>query len=89
MNQYLVGTRVLLAGLFTDANGNAIDPTTVAAKIRTPDGVVSDLTVQRDGVGAYSVPFTTAAVGLHQYRFVGTGAAAAANEGAFLANSVF
>jgi len=89
MNTYLVGTRVLLAGQFTDSNGNALDPTTVVAKLRTPDGVVSTLTVQRNGVGAFSVSYTPGAIGLHQYRFEGSGAAVAANESQFLANSVF
>jgi hypothetical protein len=87
--QYTVGTTIQITATFTDDDGVKVDPTEVTAELRTPAGVLEDLTVVRDSTGEYHADYTPALNGLHQYRFIGTGAVAAANEGSFMAQTTF
>lgn len=84
MSSYLEGNIVKLTASFTDEDGDAADPTTVVLKIRKPDGTLEeDITPTNDAVGSYSYTYTPATVGKYYYRFEGTGAIVAADDGDF------
>jgi hypothetical protein len=91
MNIYSCGTTVEIDALFQDASGNMGDPTNITAQMILPDGTYIDVTtaVQRRDVGSYFIQYIPLISGLHQYRVAGTGVFAAANEGAFYAESSF
>ena len=89
MNTYDVGDQVKCSVAFTDANGNAADPTTVLFKYLVDHGSTTTLTygeddeVVNDATGSYYVLLTVNAEGTWTYRFEGTGAVVAAAEDAF------
>lgn len=89
--QYIIGTQIQLNSTFQDAFGNLVDPSTVTATILTPDGVETDISgsVIRQSQGVYAADFTPVQRGLHQFRFAGSGAVIAANEGNFIAQTDF
>lgn len=91
MNQFTVGTLVNLDVLFKDVNGDPVDPTDVTCFIRLPDGEEQNLSesVIPIGPGQYRVEFQVTMNGLHEYRFAGTGAVAAAGENFFMGQTVF
>ena len=71
---------------FKDAAGSLTDPTTVTLVVKEPDGTETTYTtvqVTHDATGRYSKDFAPDQSGTHFYRWVGTGAVAAAFEGAF------
>lgn len=87
MASYAAGQLVRLSVSFTVA-GVATDPTTVACKVKTPDGLETSYTlaggqVVKDSVGAYHFDFAVAQAGWHYYGFTGTGTVQAASEGTF------
>jgi hypothetical protein len=83
---YDVGDLVRLGAAFTKS-GVATDPTTLTLKIRTPGGVTTtytyptDAQLSRDGPGLYHLELALGASGTWVYRWAGTGAAQAAEEG--------
>lgn len=89
MNTYDVGDQVKCSVAFTDANGNAADPTTVLFKYKRNHGGTTTLTygeddaVEKDGTGSYYVLLTVSAEGTWTYRWEGTGDVVAAAEDAF------
>lgn len=88
-NTYAVGQAVTLSATFKTNVGVATDPTTIALKVRTPDGLTTAYTyaaaqLTRDSAGAYHLDYTTALPGAHVYRFEGAGAVAAVAEGTFM-----
>ncbi len=91
MNAYDLGdTRRLSAAFNIAANSpTATDPTTLNFKMREPDGTVTtylegtDAELVKDSTGNFHVDWLLAQVGRHRYRWVGTGAAAEADTGAF------
>lgn len=91
MNMYTVGTVVEMSGFFEDLDGNRADPTFVRASIILPDGSLVSLTdgVQRRDTGDYFVLYVPPLSGLYQYRLIGYGAVAAANEGQWYAETSF
>lgn len=86
---YAVDTEVRVTATFT-VDDAVTDPTTVTAVIRTPGGVNTtyvfgvDAELVKDSTGVYHVDVAADQAGRWVYRFVGTGAAAAAGERTFL-----
>lgn len=87
MNVYDIGDVARVSATFT-VGGTATDPTAITAKVQAPDltetsyvyGVAS---VVRSSAGAYYLDIPCAAAGRYRVRWVGTGAAAAAEEASF------
>ena len=88
MNQYTNNTLIQLNITITNAAGNPVDPTTLDLKVMTPDGVVTDYagSIVRTSVGIYYAQLLPVQIGLHQYEWIGTGAAQVATIGQFLIN---
>lgn len=85
MNRYKVGATVVLSLTVTDPDtAQLVDPDTVTATVRRPDGMTSAPTVSHPSVGVYRVSVVADAEGPWRYRFVGTGAYAGVAEGAFI-----
>lgn len=86
MNQYIAGTLIQINLAVTTSTGTPISPTTVTFKIQTPDGVVTDYsgTVVDVSAGVYYAQFNPVQVGLHQYEWIGTGAAQISSVAQFL-----
>lgn len=96
MAEINTGDMMRISAAFTDIAGVAADPTTVTLKIRA-DGVDTDLVVGaggiiKDSVGNYhydySIPTADSYVKV-EYRWQGTGAVTAVEEGMFYAVSRF
>lgn len=84
MDSYAPGNTILLEGTITDTtSGLKVDPTTVTCVVRPPNGPVINPAVTRKGLGEYSAEVNASVPGIWAYRFVGTGASATAQEGAF------
>lgn len=89
MNQYDVGDLVRVAGVFTDADGVAIDPATVAFKLKKPDRSITtylygiDLQLVKDSTGNYRVDISADVKGTYKYRWYSTGNGQAAGESQF------
>jgi hypothetical protein len=79
------GDEVTLEATFT-VDGTLTDPTAVTCEVRRPDGTVVTPTATRDSLGKYTAKVTPAdgEEGDWWYRFVGTGAAKAAERKMFL-----
>lgn len=76
MNTYDIGDAVVLTATFSVA------PTTVTLTLRAPDGTESTPAVSSTG-GTSTATVVTTQAGIYRYRWEGTGAAVAAEEGAF------
>lgn len=74
---------------FEVESGTDTDPTTTTFYMCEPDGVETtyvygvDGALTRSAAGKFSVTWTTAKVGRHQWRWKGTGAVTAADTGEF------
>lgn len=84
-NTYDVGDLIRLTATFTDANGDAVDPTTVSFSIRDPSGNLATVTyaaadITKSGTGVYFYDLSIDEVGYWVWRAVGTGAGEAAGE---------
>jgi hypothetical protein len=94
VNIYKNGQKVRISVAFT-VSDVATDPTTVTAKIKDPSGNVStylygtDAALVKDSVGNYHVDVVTDENDLWHYRFEGTTACVAVEEGSFRVSSVF
>ena len=88
-NTYDIGDLVRCTGTFTNAAGNAIDPTTVTFKVRDPPlneteyVYGDDAEVVKDGVGVYHVDVSVDESGRWRYRWESTGTGQAAGEAEF------
>lgn len=84
MSSYLIGKIIRLGATF-EVDSVATDPTTVSLIVQDPDGVDTTYTypasVSKSATGVYYYDLTLSAAGLYCYRWVGTGAAAAVEEG--------
>lgn len=83
------GDVVRLAADFTDPAAALVDPGVVTCKVQDPAGAVVTYAggaIVRDSLGRYHVDVPIALSGRHYYRWIGTGANAAAEEGSFLAD---
>lgn len=75
------GALVRLTASFRDDAGDPVDPTTVTAKTKDPNGVVltygyltSPADIVRDELGEYHVDVVADEVGTWTYKWIGTGA---------------
>lgn len=86
-NGYVLGNLSQVSVAFTDDANVPADPTTVICIIVEPDGTKTTYTygtgdeVVRDGVGEYHLDLLIDAAGSWPYRWAGTGAVIAADEG--------
>lgn len=89
MNSYDKGDVIRCSGAFTNAAGEAQDPTAVLFKFKTPAGVTTTYTYDaddelvKDSTGNYHVDIDAGEIGLWSYRFYSTGSGQAAAEGQF------
>lgn len=83
MTTYDVGDLVRLAVEFTDADGAPADPTAVSLRVK--HGSTTDVytDAETDSTGAYHKDVEATAPGAWSYRWIGTGAVQAAEEGRF------
>lgn len=91
VNAYDVGDVVRLTGTFA-VGGTNTDPSTVTLYVEDPGGNVATLTyadeeLTKSGTGVYYYDQAIDEAGLWKYRFVGTGAAAAAVQGRLFART--
>ena len=82
-NTYDIGDQVRLSVAFTNSAGVATDPTTVTITIRKPDQTTSTPTALTSATGTWYTDVTLDQTGNWYYRFAGTGALVAAEEGEF------
>jgi hypothetical protein len=83
-----IGDSVPLVVAFTNEAGAAADPTDVLLDVLDPTGfsrtyAYSGLDITRTGTGAYSRSVTPDLSGVWQWRWRGTGAVTAVDEGSF------
>jgi len=89
VNQYDVGDLVRVTGVFKDAEGVAIDPSTVAFKLRKPNRSITtylygtDIQLVKDSTGNYRVDISADVKGIYKYRWYSTGNGQAAGENQF------
>jgi hypothetical protein len=87
-----VGDVPAIKTVFTDANGTAIDPTTITLYLKPPSGAVGTYTYPADvtklSAGTYSYNGTATAAGYWSVRWVGAGAAVAAEQSIYFVRSV-
>lgn len=87
--------RVSTAPGFKNAAGAPADPTTVTLRWRRHGGTTTmwvfgtDVQVVKDSVGVYHADIPVTEHGLHYFRWEGTGAVVAAEEGYFSVSSDF
>lgn len=91
-NTYQIGTGVRLSVLFQTLAYTPTDPTTIQLRTQKPSGAITvlvygtDAAVIRDSAGAYHadvIPASNAEAGDWYYRWEGTGALQAAEQGTF------
>jgi hypothetical protein len=75
MNQYIANNLIRLVSTIVTLDGLPVDATSIACKVETSDGVVTDLSsgIIRDSVGKYHVDYLPTIVGLVMYEWIGTG----------------
>ena len=82
-----IGDTRRLTVTFTNLAGANTDPTGVTFTIKKPDGTITtyvygtDSQLVKSAVGIYYVDYSIALAGRHVYRFAGTGAIVAAENG--------
>lgn len=84
-----VGSVARLAITF-NVDGVATNPTTVTLTLEQPDGVTSDLTgpqLDNPTTGSFRRDVLVSQAGQWKFRWVGTGAAAGAEQGSFMART--
>ena len=82
----LVGTKVTIRLFFTDEDGVADDPTTVAVYVKKPDATISTLVATPIVTGEFEADITPTAAGFYYVQGVGTGAVTAVAETQFRAD---
>ena len=87
MNSYSMSELVQLTGSFTSTTGTPMDPTTIALKIKKPDGTVATYSYPDDlnkaSTGVYRYNFVPSLSGVHYYRWDAGGSVQAAAESSF------
>lgn len=80
-----IGTLVQLTGTFKNAAGALTDPTAVTCTVQDPAGAVTTPAANRASAGVWTanVDLTSAVAGTWWFRFAGTGAVQATEEGWF------
>jgi hypothetical protein len=91
INVYDVGQLVPVTGLFEDAAGVDIDPSSITLRVISPSGINtvyiyggSPDTIDKDSVGNYHVDVNANEAGDWFYKWEGTGSGQAAQEGQFM-----
>lgn len=87
---YDIGDTRRLSVQFSDVGGAPAAPTTVTFALREPDGDLTSYAtpaaqIVNTGTGAYYVDWTITQAGRHVYRWNGTGAVSAVEQGEFYA----
>ena len=85
---YHVGDTIRASCTFTDVDGAAADPTTVTLEVKDPSGNVTTLTyaagqITKASAGNYHCDLAVDEAGVWEYRWIGTGNVAQADQGAF------
>lgn len=80
---YFVGQRVRLIALFTNTASRPVDPDAVTLRLKAPSAVEVAPVVVRDEAGEYHGVHTVDEAGVWWYRWEGTGADPAVDEGQF------
>jgi VCBS repeat-containing protein len=78
-----IGDLVTLRVAFVDSAGEPVDPTTVTLTVQDPDGGQTSPSTSSSETGVYTGTVTPDASGVWRYRFTGTGAHVAVEEGSF------
>lgn len=78
-----VGDLARLSVVFKDADGAPTNPTTVTLKVRRAGVTTTYTDAVNDSAGSYHRDVSVDAAGLWVYRWIGTGAVQAAEEGRF------
>lgn len=92
---YSEGDLVRCTGTFTNADGDAVDPTAVIFKTKDPSGNITTLTygvdaaLVKSATGVYYVDVDVDEAGLWWYRFESTGTGQAAGEDKFTVSTQF
>lgn len=90
MEAFYVGQQIKIDATFTNLAGDVTDPTTITAKLRSPDGTITtyvygtDAALTKVSTGLFRLLYTVAEEGEHHWRMLGTGAVIAAVEGTFV-----
>lgn len=91
INVYDVGQLVPVTGLFEEADGDDIDPSTITLRVLSPSGINtvyvyggSPDTIDKDSVGNYHVDISANEVGDWYYAWRSEGSGQAAQEGQFV-----
>jgi hypothetical protein len=88
-NTHDKGDLVRCVGVFTDANGDPVDPAVLIFKFKTPGGTITtytfgvDAQLVKDSTGTYHTDVDANAAGTWEYRYEGTGTGQAAGEAHF------
>src|SRR5678816_4032854 len=83
---YEIGDAARLRASFRDANNLPADPTTVELIVQAPNNTQTtytydNLEIQRESIGEYFYDLLISQVGVYLYRYTGTGAVQAVEEG--------
>ena len=81
---YDIGDVARIAAVFTDLNGNPVDPTTITLLIQDPANNQTTPAPSHDSTGNFHYDLTTALAGTYTYRWTGTGAATVVIEGSII-----
>ena len=91
INTYTKGQLVPVTGLFEEADGDDVDPSTVTLRVLSPSGINtvyiyggSPDTIDKDSVGNYHVDINANEIGDWFYKWESTGSGQAAQEGQFM-----
>lgn len=89
MNTYDYGDDVQLEATITDPAGTPTNPSTIACKVKAPDGTISTPTVSSGGTGIRLATITLNQEGEWSYRFEATGPNVAVESRLLVRNSAF
>ena len=79
-NSYDIGDCVRMRASFLDEHGNLIDPATVMLTVKVHGKGQHDISVVREGIGAYYGDWTIADPGVHHYKWEAAGLASDVGE---------
>jgi hypothetical protein len=83
MTSYDVGDLVRLSVIFTDIAGVPADPTTVSLRVRRAGSTTTYASATNPATGEYYQDVSIDTAGVWIYRWIGSGAIVAAEEGQF------
>lgn len=83
MSSFDIGDRLTITATFRDQADTLINPTAVTLTVLSPDGVPTVLVPTMSSTGVWTATFAPDMAGTWNYRWGGTGALVAAEEGTF------